>query len=488
VNLADPILRHGRVQPATIAVVDKNRTITYAELADLVQRTAGHLWVLGVRPGDYVGLCLKDDWQHIAALLAVAHLGAITVQIDRRSRATERARVVEAFPLRLALVTLETEVGIDCRKVTLDAAWHAAISASTQIIETGQDQSVPFAVLASSGTTGIPKFTLATHLQYYFHIASYLEILPSKPHRYLSTLPLYFSSGRVACLSHLWRGDTIVLSPVVFSADEFVENIARHRITVARVVPSVLRNLLPIADQRGPVLSDIDLLVSTGAPLFSDEKLEIACKVSPNLCEMYGAAAIGPITVIKSDEIRLRPASVGRPFSRIDVDIVDDDDQPVGFGVIGQLRCRGPSLTTPIADATAASAEFRNGWYYPGELGMVDELGYVFLHGRTSDVIFRSGAKIFPSEVEAVLQEHDDVAEAAVVGRALPDNEQEVAAYVIAKGEVTPGQLVARCRQRLTPYKVPRQIHIVSELPRNSSGKVDKRALANQVVSTRASV
>jgi acyl-coenzyme A synthetase/AMP-(fatty) acid ligase len=481
VNLIQPILWRGRSQPGAIALVDDDRTITYGELAELVPRTAGHLQVLGVRRGDRVGLCLKDNWQHITALLAVAHMGAVAVQIDTRSRPAERARVVDAFQLRFALVAPGSEAGIGCPKVSVDADWQLAIGRSAQNIEAAHDWCIAFGALASSGTTGLPKFTLATHLQYYFHIASYLEILPPKRHRYLSSLPLYFSSGRVACLSHLWRGDTVVFSPELFSPEEFVDNIGHHRITVARVAPTVLRRLMPLAGDEKPILTDIDLLVSTGSPLFSDEKLEIARKVSPRFCEMYGAAAIGPIAVLRPEEISIRPASVGRPFSLIDLEIVDEDDQPLGLGVTGQLRVRGPSLTSPVADATAtASADFRDGWYYPGELAMIDELGYVFLQGRMSEVIFRSGAKIFPSEVEAVLQDHDCVAETAVVGRASPNNEQEVIAYVIAKDEVTPGQLLAYCRQRLTPYKVPRQIHIVSELPRNPSGKVDKRALANQ--------
>jgi acyl-coenzyme A synthetase/AMP-(fatty) acid ligase len=478
VNLVEPILRHGRLQPTTIAIVDEDRSITYGELAELVQRTAGHLRALGVRRGDYVGLCLKDNWQHITALLAVAHMGAVAVQIETRSRPAERARIVDAFQLRLALVAPGSEAGIGCPKVSVDAAWRLTIGQSAQNIEAAHEWCVALGALASSGTTGLPKFTLATHLQYYFHIVSYLEIIPPKRHCYLSSLPLYFSSGRVACLAHLWRGDTVVFSPELFSPEEFVDNIGRHKITVARVAPTVLRRLLQIAGNEKPVLTAIDLLVSTGSPLFSDEKLEIARKVSPRLCEMYGAAAIGPIAVLRPEEISLRPASVGRPFSLIDVEIVDENDQPLDNGFTGQLRCRGPSLTTPIPNSPAVpSPEFRNGWYYPGELAVVDA-GYVFLRGRVSEVIFRSGAKIFPSEIEAVLQDHASIAEAAVVGRALPNNEQEVAAYVIAKAEVTTGQLLAHCRQRLTPYKVPRQIHIVSELPRNPSGKVDKRALA----------
>ena len=134
----------------------------------------------------------------------------------------------------------------------------------------------------------------------------------------------------------------------LFSPEEFVDNIGRHRITVARVAPTVLRRLLPLAGNEKPVLTDIDLLVSTGSPLFSDEKLEIARKVSPRFCEMYGAAAIGPISVLRPEEISERPASVGRPFSLIDVEIVDENDQPLGLGGTGQLRVRGPSLTSPV--------------------------------------------------------------------------------------------------------------------------------------------
>ena len=128
----------------------------------------------------------------------------------------------------------------------------------------------------------------------------------------------------------------------------------------------------------------------------------------------------------------------------------------------------------------AAAGDFRDGWHYPGELAALDPSGYLHLHGRTSEVIFRGGAKIFPTEVEAVLQAHESVAEAAVVARASSGNEQELVAYVIAAAPVASGQLLAHCRRRLTPYKVPREIHIVSELPRNAAGKLDKRALTGQ--------
>jgi acyl-CoA synthetase (AMP-forming)/AMP-acid ligase II len=479
-NLIEPILRHARMQPHVAALIEREQTIAYGELADRVLRTADHLAKLGVVRGDQVGLCLKDDSQHVVALLAVAHMGATAVQIDARSRPTERASVVGAFPLRLALVTPESEKGINCPKVVFDAAWHSAIAAADRNVAAAQDWHTPMAVLASSGTTGLPKFTIATHFEYHFHMVSYLEVMPPRRHRYLSTLPLYFSAGRVACLSHLLRGDTLIIHPALSSPEEFVESVLRYRITTTFVVPSMLRQLLSMAGDDRPLLPEIDLLISGGAPLFADEKLEVVQKVTPQFCELYGTAAMGPMAALRPEEIRERPTSVGRPFSFIDVEIVNDSDGPLDPGATGHLRCRGPGLTLPITNASKAhSKDFRDGWYYPGELAAIDELGYIFLQGRASEVIFRGGAKIFPSEVEAVLQAHEGVAEAAVVGRALSNNEQEPVAYVVARHPVTPGELLAHCRTRLTAFKVPREIYIVADLPRNSSGKVDKRALAN---------
>jgi acyl-CoA synthetase (AMP-forming)/AMP-acid ligase II len=465
------------MQRQVAALIEGERTITYGELADRVLHMADHLAKLGVVRGDQIALCLKDDSQHVIALLAAACLGALAVQIDSRSRPTERARILDAFPLRLAIVTADNDEGMNCPKISVDSLSQLPIGGTTPTPKLIEDWNTPFATQASSGTTGVPKFTLVTHLQYLFHMLSYLEVVPPRQHRYLSTLPLYFSAGRLGCLAHLLRGDTLILHPVLFSPGEFIENVSRHAATVAFVVPSVLRQLLTITHGRLPLLPKIDLLISGGSPFFAEEKLQVASRVTPRFCEMYGTAASGPMSALRGEAIQERPTSVGRPFSFVDVEIVDDDDRPLEVGATGQIRCRGPGLTSPITTPATTETGFRNGWYYPGELGSLDEFGYIFLQGRTSEVIFRGGAKIFPSEVEAVLQMHECVAEAAVVGRALSNNEQEAVAFVVLKSPSTPGQLLAHCRTQLTAFKVPREIHIVAELPRNLSGKIDKRAL-----------
>lgn len=481
-NLTEPILRYARLQPKQAAVIDGARTITYGELADLVRRTAAHLRALDVRPGQQVGICLRDNWYHIVAFLAVARLGAVAVQIDWRSRAEERLRVATAFALGLTIIERGEELGPRIRTVPVDEEWHLAVASAPHLAELPDDWSSPLAALASSGTTGMPKFTLATHLHLYLHCAAYLEVVPStKQQRVLLTLPLYFSAGRMACLAHFLRGDTIILGPALFTAAEYVDVAARHQVTAGFIVPSLVRELLPIQQTGKPLFPDMQILISGGAPLFVEEKREALRKLTPRFHEMYGTAATGPVASLRPEDMVERPTSVGRPFSLLDIDVADDDGRPLVAGEAGRLRCRGPGLTSPIAGLEGSKQGFENGWHYPGEIAALDSRGYIHLQGRTSEVIFRGGAKIFPTEVEAVLLDHEAVADAAAIGRKTAANEEELVAFVIARRAITPGELIGHCRARLSPYKVPRNIYIVSELPRTSSGKINKRALTENL-------
>lgn len=478
-NLTEPILRHARMQPQAPALIEGESITSYAELADLVLRTAANLAALGIGSGDQVGLCLKDDSAHITALLAVLRLGALAVQIDWRAPPAEKTRVADAFALKLILTHSQVSISARCPCVLLEAGSHKTVARLAPCSPT-QDWHAPAVVQASSGSTGLPKFTLVTHLQLYLHIAMYLEIVPSaRRQRFLLTLPHFFSAARLASLAHLLRGDTVILYPSLFTAVEFIDIAAQNHATAGFVAPSIVRQVLPIAKPGKPLFPQMDVLICGGAPLFAEEKLEALRKLTPKFHEMYGAAAIGPMAVLRPEDIAEHPASVGRPFSLVDMEVVDELDQPLAAGMPGRLRCRGPGITTPIGDGYGPE-DFRNGWYYPGEVAALDERGYIFLQGRSSEVIFRGGAKIFPSEIEAVLCAHEAVAEAAVVGRLRTDPERELVAYVITRRPVSPGELLAYCRVELAAYKVPRQIKIVGSLPRNASGKIDKLALQTE--------
>jgi long-chain acyl-CoA synthetase len=295
-------------------------------------------------------------------------------------------------------------------------------------------------------------------------------------HRFLCTLPLYYSGGRNSCIAHLLRGDCVVLYPSLFTPDEYFNLVSRHEITVGVVVPSVVRQLIAKVTTE-PMLPQLSKLFCTGAPLYPEEKRAAVRKLSANFHERYGTAETLAISILKPGDFVERAESVGQPHSLAEIEIVDENGGPMPTGHIGGLRFRGPGMGTPLV-AGAEEKSFRDGWFYPGETAHLDEAGYIFLHGRSSDVIIRSGAKIYPAEVEKILLEHAGVVEVAVLGELGRDNEELVVAFVVSNDDVTIGTLLAHCRARLTPHKVPQSIRFIDRLAKNTAGKVDKRELA----------
>jgi acyl-coenzyme A synthetase/AMP-(fatty) acid ligase len=481
-NLAGPILRHAMTSPDAPALIEGGSTMSYRELADRVARTARHLIALGLARGDRLGLCLRDTAAHVATLLAAARIGAVAVPLDWRAKAPENARLLQWLDLKLVLAEVDVRLPAECPALVLDAAWHDAVS----VIRPGElpttDWSEPFLIAATSGSSGAPKLTQLTHLQFFFRIVASLEVMGlAGRQRYLSTLPLYYSGGRTRCLAHLLRGDCVILYPSLLGPAEYVEQASRWGVTAGYLVPSMVRQLLASAgDGDQPLLPKLVSLFSTGAPLYAEEKRQAARKLTPNFHEEYGAAEIGCLTVLRPAALASRADSVGQPHSLVEIEVVDDDDRPLPPDGVGRIRFRGPALGSPIGEPGKEHSRDtpHDRWHSPGEIGRLDELGYLYILGRTSDVIMRGGAKVYPAEVESSLLEHPEVVEAAVVGRRGADNEEEVMAFVVARRPLEAGTLIAHCRSRLTPHKVPRQIRFVPQLPRNATGKIDKTALA----------
>jgi len=480
-TISESVLHFAITRPEAPAIVEGDRTLSYRELGALIVRTAAHLSSLGLARGDRIGICLRDTSDHLAVLLAVTHIGSIATPLDWRARHSENVRLVSP----LGLAGLVTEVDIDscaeCPTFVLDDGWRSAVARAEVSGRPSGEWADPFVISATSGTTGQPKFTAMTHTQYHFAVAGMAELMDlSGHHKFLCTMSLYYSGGRNSCIFHLLRGDCIVLYPQLFGPHEYIELARRYDITVGGVVPTVIRQLLSIVDD-GPALGGLSVLFSTGAPLHSDEKRQALSKLTPNFRERYGTAETLAVSMLRPNDFADRAGSVGQPHSLIQVSIADDDDRPVPVGAVGRLRFRGPGLATPLPGP--AEANFRGGWFYPGEVARLDERGFVFLEGRASDVIIRNGVKIHPAEVEGALLEHLGVMDAAVLGRGAQDSDQTVVAFVVVREGTTAGQLLAHCRARLSPHKAPREFYFLPELPRNSAGKIDKVALAKSLPS-----
>jgi acyl-coenzyme A synthetase/AMP-(fatty) acid ligase len=481
-NLIQPILNHATTRPHVPALVDSDREIRYAELAYLVRRTASHLASLGVGPGDRVGICLKDSWEHVVAFLAVAGLGAVNVPLHWRAARAELSNLAAALSVKLVLVEPESAHGLPGATVPIDDEWRQSMAASEPLSALTDDWQAPLVIAATSGSTGAPKFSVATHLQFYCGIAGFIELVAlSGHHRYLATMPIYFAGGRLGLLSHLYRGDCILLYGSLVNGPDFVRAATALKATTAFVVPSLLRELLAISGAE-LLLPGLARLMSGGAPLFAEEKRAAARALSPNSCEMYGTAETNVISYLRPADVASHAGSVGQPHSLMEVQVVDDRDRPLSVGEAGKLRVRGPALASPLAvPGSPTNTGFRDGWYYPGEIAALDDRGFIFLTGRASEVIIRRGAKIYPAEVEAILQQHPDVLEAAVIGRRAADNEEEVIAVLVGRRPLELASIVAHCRTYLEPAKRPQHIHFVDTLPKNVNGKVDKRALSGSL-------
>jgi acyl-CoA synthetase (AMP-forming)/AMP-acid ligase II len=201
-------------------------------------------------------------------------------------------------------------------------------------------------------------------------------------------------------------------------------------------------------------------------------------RLCPGFINYYGSTEGGGVSVLMPHHGADKAASVGAAVFGVDVEIVDDGGSPRPPGEIGRIRYRGPGVADGFfRDSQASAAAFRDGWFYPGDLGRLDGDEFLHLAGRADDVIIRGGVNVYPAEIEETLLAHPWVRDAAVVGVPSAELGEEIAAFVVAAPETARETLIAHCRSRLAPYKVPASIEIIDELPRTALGKVIKSAL-----------
>ncbi|MHC4393898.1 MAG: class I adenylate-forming enzyme family protein, partial [Planctomycetota bacterium] len=277
----------------------------------------------------------------------------------------------------------------------------------------------------------------------------------------------------------LYCGATVKLLTPPVAPEVVIAEARSWRPSVMLLVPTLLRRLLELPDQEEPMLPGLRVLACTGAVLHPDERRQVLTRISPRLMNFYGSTEGGGLSLLLPEHQGVAAQSVGQPVFGTDVEIVDQDNQPLPAGSVGRIRYRGPSVAIGFYKNPEASAEaFADGWFLPGDLGRLDEDGFLYLAGRAKDMIVRGGVNVYPEEIEQVLCGHASVTDAAVVAWPSSDLGEEIAAYVVTTSGVDEGALLDHCRGHLAPYKVPRAIFFIQELPRSSVGKVRKDQLA----------
>lgn len=477
-NLADALRQHARSRPDHPALIDGERRIDHCELGTLVDRGAQALLAHGCRPGETVGLSMRDHWAHVVLMWACMRAGLVLLPLDCRWTATERKAVVSHFGATRVVHDPDARIdevpGIDWADLLRDDV------APVRAIDLPElDLESPLLMSLSSGTTGRPKGPRITHRHFLRRFMTHwINLGLNAASRYICATPLYFGGGRTFTLSVLYSGGTVIMRAPPFEPAELAATAREHDANALFLVPTQLRRLLRAPAAERAVFAELGLLISSGAPLQPNERLAILDELCPNFHEYYASTEGGGVSLCTPHDLRRRPASVGRAIFGVEIGVVDDDGNALAPGQVGSLRYRGPGVADGFfADPEQSALHFQGGWFLPGDLAEIDAEGYVHLRGRLKDMIIRAGVNIYPNEIEDVLLQLPQMRECAVLGVPDADLGELVACAWVSSHEFTNDALAAHCRERLSPYKVPSRWLRVEELPVNSGGKVVKARL-----------
>lgn len=484
INLADPLAQLARSRADHPAIIHGQAIVRYRDLDHMVrQRAALLLDTHGLQAGDAVGVALSDSIEHLVLLFALARAGLVNLPLDWRWTPAEQERVAGHFGAKLVLTEPGATPLSGQRCVAVDDAWMRGVAAANAARNFPADGG-PLLMSLSSGTTGRPKGPRLSHYQFLRRFwVSWINLGFDAQDRYISATPLYYGGGRTFAMMMLFCGGTVILFPPPYEPAALCAEAARLNATSTFLVPTLMRRLLAESDNTLAPMRAMKLLISSGSALHVPERREIRERLCAGLVEYYSSTEGGGITCLNRHDDARYEASVGRPVFAVDVQCVDEQHRPLPPGETGRIRYRGPAVADGFFNDEEASREaFRDGWYYPGDLGMMDADGYLYLRGRSKDMIIRGGVNIYPAEIEAVLQDQPGVLDAVVVGWPSREFNEEVAAFVLLddKAAVRPTAASLRevCRAQLASYKVPREVFIVAEFPRSALGKVQKPVLA----------
>jgi acyl-CoA synthetase (AMP-forming)/AMP-acid ligase II len=477
-NLASLLLTHASSRPSHPAIEYDDVVVTHAEAASIVKRYAAVLSDAGVQSGDRVGLALPDDADHLLLHYAISYMGSTIVPIDYRWKTAEKNAVSHAFGCKVVIVDAGDEAIPSLPALVFDRRWREAEAAAPALAE---DSDMPIVLSLSSGTTGRPTGALVSHGQLYERFVSqWVGMGFNSTDRYLLATPLYFGGGRSFAMSMLAAGGTVTIMPSRAKTEEIVATVRAKRVTALFLVPTQIGRLLDAWQGEGLAMPNVRCLVTSGSAMQPGDRDRVIERLTPNLMDYYATSEGGGIAVLLPDEQIAHRHTVGRPAFRVEIQVVNEDSEPVRRGDVGRLRYRGPGVSTQLVDAEGKTVmSSPEGWFAPGDLAQITPSGHVRLVGRIKDVIIRGGVNIYPAEIEAVLSTCPDVLEVSVFGADDADLGEIVAAAVAFRPGSPADEETIRLyvKERLATYKVPKKVLIVDALPRNSSGKVIRAEL-----------
>jgi long-chain acyl-CoA synthetase len=488
-NLASIVTESAERDPEHLAIKLDDFELNYQLLNEASARVAGLLKSKGIEPGDRVGVMLPNVPHFPVVFYGALRAGAVVV------------------PMNVLLKPREVGFYLKDPEAKLVFAWHDFAEAAEQgasdagaesiLVKPGEFEEMLFeqeaehdiadrsgddtaVILYTSGTTGTPKGAELTHDNLLGNVETILStLIEMQPDDVvLGALPFFHVFGLTCGLnSTIKAGGTLTLIPR-FDPDHALEIIERDKVTIFEGVPTMYVGILHSDKADEADTSSLRLCVSGGSAMPGEVLRSFEEKFGCKILEGYGLSETSPVASFNHPDRERKVGSIGTPVEGVEMKVVDEDDNEVEQGEVGEIVIKGPNVMKGYwrKDDETEKA-IKDGWFHTGDMAKVDEEGYFFIVDRKKEMILRGGYNVYPREIEEVLYEHPAIAEVAVVG--VPDDkmgEEVGAAVVLKKGEdASADDIKAYVKEQVASYKYPRKIWFVDELPKGPTGKILKR-------------
>lgn len=485
-NLATAFAASVQNQPDKTAVFWGLDEFTYATLLNQSNAVATHVTHrLGVKPGDRVGLWLKNCPEFLVALFGVLQAGAVVVPINNFLKPDEVSFILNDAGADVLITDKSMHEAVaklvsmrPSLKVLLVEAFHA-LPGGTALPASAARESDLAVIIYTSGTTGKPKGAMLSHGNLLHNVESCRQVLRTvNADRFAVLLPMFHSYMlTVGLLLPLSVGGSIVLVRSLHPPRNALLEILQRQATVLPAIPQFYRSM--VSSPLQPPLP-LRACVSGAAPLPVQVLKDFEAKFGIPLIEGYGLSEASPVVTKNPLDGRRKPGSIGVPIPNVEVSVQDDDGKLLPHHTVGEICVRGGNVMMGYWNQPEATAKtMRGDWLLTGDVGYQDSEGYFYITDRKKDMLLVNGNNVYPREIEEVLYEFGGVKEAAVIGVHDSRKGEQPLAYVAAAEGVTldEKQLLGFLKQRLADYKLPRRIMFVEALPRNATGKILKTTL-----------
>jgi len=515
-TVARLLARAGRAFPDRPALaVGRTPWLSYGRLLQRAAAMAGSLTgKLGLEPGDRVGLVMTNCPEYVEVMCALWHAGLTPVPVNARLHAREFQYILEHSGARLCFANgglvetvsgLEPELPALDRVIAVPSPDYTALRASDPApLAAAGDDDLAW-LFYTSGTTGRPKGAMLTHRNLLTMTACYFAdvdgIAPDDC--IVHAAPMSHGSG-LYMVPHLARAaNQVIPDSGGFDPAELFDLFGAYWGVTLFAAPTMVKRLVDHAGTRaagGPVASGLKTVIYGGGPMYVADLKAARRALGPRLAQIYGQGE-SPMCItalpkaVINDDTRPdwddRLASAGLPQTLCEVITVDPDDpedRPLSAGTVGEVLVRGPSVMAGYWNNPEATARsLRGGWLHTGDLGFIDQAGFLTLKDRSNDMIISGGSNIYPREVEEVLLRHPDVAEVSVIGEPHAEWGEAVVAFIVPRDEGSPpaeSDLDKLCLEQIARFKRPKRYVSVESLPKNNYGKVLKTELRKRLTAT----